>query len=242
MIGIDIGNTTVKFAKFDNNKLRKVYRVEKERISKKAIRNILAKFKKDKLILLCSVVPEINHLFFNLTANIYIVGKDFKVPVKCRYDKNKVGPDRLVAAYAARKSNPSTRLILDFGTAITLDFLAKKGDYLGGVILPGISSTLKTFKNCALLPDSIKIKKTEKLIPKNTSESINKGLQEGFSLMVNSLVKKYQDELKLTKNDKILVTGGDFLILKPYIDFNFCYKKHLVLEGLVYLYQDCFNF
>ncbi|MCF7887978.1 MAG: type III pantothenate kinase [Candidatus Omnitrophica bacterium] len=238
MIAVDAGNTSIKFGIFYKNKLKKVFSLKREEASKKTVKKALAGFEKKSLIFLCSVVPEINNLFTHLRQTVYLVGDDLRIPIKSLYDKDKVGSDRLLAAYAARKIDASIRLVVDFGTAITLDFISKKGDYQGGIILPGINSTLKTFKNCALLPNNITIKKTKRLIPKNTSESINKGLQDGFSLMVNGLVDKYQKKLKLSKRDKVVVTGGDFLKVKPYLNFKFQYEKHLVLQGLFYLYQD----
>lgn len=241
MFAIDIGNTNLKIGKFKKNRLEKIYLLENDKINKTKIRKILARQNKEDPVLICSVVPKMNSLFSNLNQNIKIIGKDIEVPIKCNYNKNQVGSDRLLAAYAAKKEQPAVRMILDFGTAITLDFLSKRGDYLGGIILPGINSTLKTFKNCALLPNHLKIKKTRKIIPTNTAESINKGLQQGFSLMLNGLISNYQQQLKLSPTDKILVTGGDFLALKSSLTFNFEYKKHLVLKGLFHLYQKCFN-
>ncbi|MCF7871178.1 MAG: type III pantothenate kinase [Candidatus Omnitrophica bacterium] len=241
MIGIDIGNTAIKLGVFNKNKLTEVYFLDKKEASAKSIKNLLSKINKRHPILICSVVPKINRLFFKLKRDIYFVEKDIKIPIKCFYDKSKVGPDRLLAAYAAKKIEDSVRLILDFGTAITLDFLSKKGDYQGGIILPGISSTLTTFKRCALLPDRIEIKAIRKIVPQNTFESINKGLQDGFSIMINGLIAKYRQKLKLSKSDKILITGGDFSLLKSRFEFDFRYKKHLVLQGLFYLYQDFFG-
>ncbi|MCF7869980.1 MAG: type III pantothenate kinase [Candidatus Omnitrophica bacterium] len=238
MIAIDAGNTSIKFGTFYKNKLKKVFSLKREKANKKNVKKVLSNFDKNSLIFLCSVVPEINNLFINLKRTVYLVGDDLKIPIKSLYDKDKVGSDRLLAAYAAKKIEGSLRLIVDFGTAITLDFISKKGDYQGGIILPGINSTLKTFKNCALLPNNITIKKTKRVIPKNTSESINKGLQDGFSLMINGLVDKYKKKLRLSKKDKVIVTGGDFLRVKPYLNFNFQYEKHLVLQGLFCLYQD----
>ncbi|MFO8053146.1 MAG: type III pantothenate kinase [Candidatus Omnitrophota bacterium] len=238
MIAVDIGNTSIKFGAFYKKKLKEVFFLQREKANKKTVKKVLSSFDKKSPIILCSVVPEINDLFLNLRQDVYLAGDDLKIPIKCLYDRDKVGDDRLLAAYAAKKIENSLRLVVDFGTAITLDFISKKGDYQGGIILPGINSTLKTFKSCALLPDHIKIKKTKKIIPKNTSESINKGLKDGFSLMINGLVDKYQKKLKFSQKDKILITGGDFSIVKPYLNFKFRYKKHLVLQGLFYLYQD----
>ena len=117
--------------------------------------------------------------------------------------------DRLVLAYAAKKIYPQTRLIIDFGTATTLDFLSKNGDYQGGFILPGVGSTLKVLSGCALLPTNIRFKRSRSFVPKTTLSSITRGLEEGFSAMINSLVKKSKQKLKLAAKDKVIITGKD---------------------------------
>jgi type III pantothenate kinase len=155
--------------------------------------------------------------------------------MKCFYDKRAVGMDRLVGAYAARILFPHTRLILDFGTAITLDFLSRQGAYRGGIILPGIGSTLGVYARCALLPRYIRFKKTKKHIPANTRESITKGLQEGFSLMINSLVAKYKGILHIPKASPVIITGGDAALIMPHFDFAYYYEELLVIKGLLAL-------
>ncbi len=232
MIAVDIGNTNVTVGRFSKKRLEKVYLLERAGLSKKKITKVFSQFKGDLPVLICSVSPEINNLFLELKRKVYLIGEDLEVPIRCYYAKDKVGADRLVAAYAAKKSEPHARMIIDFGTAITVDFLSKRGDYLGGIILPGINSTLKTLKSCSLLPATLKVEKVNKLIPKTTSDSINKGLREGFSAMLNGVVAKYRRSLKFSRNDKIIVTGGDFSLLKPSLNFDFKHKRYLVLEGL----------
>ena len=69
------------------------------------------------------------------------MGNNLSVPIKNLYDKKNIGMDRLLGAWSATRLYPQTRLILDFGTAITLDFVSPKKVYQGGIILPGIGST-----------------------------------------------------------------------------------------------------
>jgi len=234
MIVVDIGNTKLQFAWIKDKKILKTANLATDAVSKKKIIKILAKYPKEG-VLVCSVVPRVTKLFQNLNNKVFVVGRDIRVPIKSLYSKKEIGMDRLVGAFSARLFFPKVRFILDFGTAITLDFLSKNGTYQGGIILPGIGSTLRALSGCALLPKKIKFKRIRKTIPTGTKESINKGLEEGFSLMINSLIKKYKCDLKVKPREKVLITGGEALISAPKLDFPYKYEPFLVLKGLAVL-------
>ncbi len=234
MIAIDLGNTSLHFAYFKGKRIVKTLRFPTSEVNQKTLKKLFSSYKEERIVV-CSVVPEITKLFEKLNRKVAIVGKDVKVPIESFYNKKNIGMDRLVGAYAAKKFFPRTRLILDFGTAITLDFLSNKGDYLGGLILPGIGATLKVLSKCALLPDQITFKKTKKIIPRNTQESITKGLAQGISSMVNGLVKKYQKILNIPSDIPTIVTGGEASLVKSRLKFKYTYQKDLVLRGLFIL-------
>ena len=231
MIAIDVGNTSIHISHFKNGRFKKAKKIPTIGVTKASLRRALSSKPYEK-ILVCSVVPKVTKIFKSLKMPVYIAGQDIKVPIDSSYDKRQVGMDRLVGAYAAKKLFPGVRLILDFGTAITLDFLSKGNVYRGGIILPGVGSTLGVFSKCALLPKRIKFKKTKKLIPTTTESSITKGLVEGFSLMINSLVKRYKKKLKIAKNKKVVITGGEAKVIMLGLDFPFEYEPLLVLKGL----------
>lgn len=232
MIAVDIGNTNLHFAWFKKEKITKTLALPVSRAAKPAIQKILSKYPNEN-ILICSVVPKITGFFKSLkNQKVYIAGKDIKVPIRYTYNEKEIGMDRLVGAFAAKTFFPKTRIVLDFGTAITLDFLSKQGIYQGGIILPGIGSTLKSFAGCAMLPKRVKFKKTKKIIPCNTKDSINKGIEEGFSSMINSLVKKYIKRLKISIKEKIVITGGEARLIMPKLNIPCQYEPFLVLKGL----------
>jgi len=231
MIAVDVGNTSIHIARFKEGRFKKAKKIPTAGITKVSLRKALSS-KSNEKILVCSVVPKATKIFKSLKMPIYVVGQDIKVPIESSYDKRRIGMDRLVGAYAAKKLFPGVRLVLDFGTAITLDFLSKGNVYRGGIILPGVGSTLGVFSKCALLPKRIKFKKTKKLIPVTSESSITTGLVEGFSLMMNSLVKRYKKKLKIAKNKKVIITGGDAMVIMPGLDFPFKYEPLLVLKGL----------
>ncbi|MCF7907612.1 MAG: type III pantothenate kinase [Candidatus Omnitrophica bacterium] len=231
MIVVDVGNTSISLFQFKGKKITKIVSLSTRQVTKKAVKDALVNFSSGP-ILLCSVVPKVSKLFQSLNRKVYLIGKEIKVPIGCKYKRSDVGSDRLVAALAAKNLFPKVRIVLDFGTAITFDFLSVKGDYQGGIILPGAGSTLSVFSSCALLPKKIKITKTKRIIPKDTAESISKGLTEGFSVMINSLVKKYCKLLKIPRSATIVVTGGEAAWVKSKLDFSYSYEPYLVAKGL----------
>jgi len=235
MLVVDIGNTSISWGVEREGKLIKVFKTPASQINLEKISKITESFPY-KEIIVCSVVPRITLLFKKLKKNVFFVGKDLKVPISCLYNRRQVGEDRLVAAFSAKIKSPSVRIVIDFGTAITFDFLSKKGEYLGGIILPGITLSYRTLSlNCALLPKEIKMTKSP-FIPKNTFQSINKGIVEGFSLIINSWVKKYRKKFRLKdKKENVIVTGSDIGPIFKKLDFSFLHFPHLVLEGLISL-------
>ncbi len=231
MIAVDVGNTSIHIAHFKGGRFKKAKKIPTIGLTKASLRRALSS-KRNEKILVCSVVPKVTKIFKSLKMSVYVVGQDIKVPIESSYDKRRIGMDRLVGAYAAKELFLGVRLILDFGTAITLDFLSKGNVYQGGIILPGVGSTVEVFSHCALLPNKIKFKKTKKMIPTTTESSITRGLIEGFSLMINSLAKRYKKKLKIAKNKKVIITGGEAGVIMPGLDFPFKYEPLLVVKGL----------
>ena len=238
MIALDVGNTNIQFALIRSGKIKTTFKLPTASVTKAAIVKALKKYKNED-IYVCSVVPLVTKLFKDSRFPVSVIGQNIKVPIKSLYDKKKIGQDRLVAAFASKHFQPKTRMIIDFGTAITLDFLSKEGAYEGGLILPGIGSTLRVLSSCALLPKNIKSIKSRSLIPKNTQSSISKGINEGFSLMVNSLVKKYKKRLNLKLHEPVVITGGEAPVVLNELDFPFKYEPFLVLKGLWLLHKTC---
>ncbi|MDD4955012.1 MAG: type III pantothenate kinase [Candidatus Omnitrophica bacterium] len=241
MIAVDVGNTSLHFLWLDRRgRITKTKIVPTSDASLSGIKGICSG--KKESIVVCSVVPGITEIFRKIkkefNRNTYIVGEDIKVPIKSSYNRHHIGMDRLVAAYAAKKIYKNARIIIDFGTAITFDILSKDGDYEGGLILPGLGSTLKVLSSCALLPKKIELHKTTTLVPKDTKDSINRGIAEGFSAMLNSLIEKYKKILKLNKNAKIIITGGDARFVLPGLKGAVIFDRFLVIKGLFLLAEE----
>jgi type III pantothenate kinase len=239
MILVDIGNSTIHFGVEQNNRLIDNFKVSTIDISREKIRRIIKKIP-HKRIVICSVVPKITPLFEGLDKEITVIGKDVVVPIRCVYNKKQVGQDRLLNAYAAKVLFPESKLIIDFGTAITLDFISKKGDYLGGFIFPGLKLSYHALGNrCALLPKNVKIdSRIPRGIPKNTQDSINKGILEGVSGAINAWVRRYKTWLvggRPLSKENIVITGGEAKLLLKSLYFPYKYEPNLILKGMIFL-------
>jgi len=236
MIAIDIGNTSLHFVWMnEKGSITKIKRMPTQEVTINKLNEIFSKYKQEKIVV-CSVVPRITAMFRKIkkefAVNLYIVGQDIKVPIKSLYNRRHIGMDRLVAAYAAKRIYNDARIIIDFGTAITFDILSRDGSYEGGLILPGLGSTLKVLSSCALLPRKIKVHKTAISVPKDTKDSINRGITEGFASMLNSLIEKYKKILKLKINTKVIITGGDAKFILQGLESPVIFDQFLVMKGL----------
>jgi type III pantothenate kinase len=162
---------------------------------------------------------------------ITILGRDRVVPIKNLYRiKKEVGQDRLVNAYAAKMIYGAPAVIIDFGTAITFDILSKKGDYLGGLILPGIELSLcGLYKRTALLP-KVELKEAMSIIGRDTVNSMRGGILFGFGAMSDGLVSRYKEILG--KNTKVIATGGNSKLIRKYAKSIQVVDEDLTLKGL----------
>jgi len=235
MILADVGNTSIHFGVVDKKRIRDI-RLPAQKASVPAINKIVREFP-DRELVICSVVPKITAMFKKLKRKCRIVGRDLSVPIKSLYNKKQLGQDRLLSAFAGRRLYPRARLIIDFGTAITFDFITAKGEYAGGFIFPGIDLSYKALSSCALLPDKIdSLDHRLAKIPTNTCDSIHKGIREGSALTVNAWVKKYKNWISprsdLSKG-KVILTGGQALYVLPYLDFPYIYEPQLLFKGMI---------
>jgi len=242
---IDIGNTNTSMAVTKGKRIVKRYFISsaKKRIEPGSLKRLLGmKCREIETVVIVSVVPKFCVIMQKSLgkilphAKIRIVGKQIKVPMRIRYkDPRQVGQDRLVTAFSAYKKMNSAVLVIDFGTAVTFDFVNTDGAYEGGLIFPGLRLALNALtKNAALLPKT-ELKYTKGLIGRDTRESINKGTLLGYASVCDGVIRKFRN--KFGEDLKIAVTGGD----APLVAKNSRYIKKknispdLIFEGLCLL-------
>ena len=151
--------------------------------------------------------------------------KKYKSLINSYEEPNLLGSDRWLAMIASYEINPSRGFILvDIGTAVTIDLVDNSGLHVGGVIFPGLTKIRNTFNN---LPVSQKINTNE--IGQSTEGAWSLGT---LNLIVNGINQKIYDLKIIEPGVNIFITGGGFEEVEKYLNFSFTYHKHLVLDGL----------
>jgi type III pantothenate kinase len=154
-----------------------------------------------------SVLREVCERYFN-TRPLFI-GPGVKTGMPVLYDNPaEVGADRIVNAVAAFEKYGGPCVIVDFGTATTFDCISKKGEYMGGVICPGIGiSADALFQRTARLP-RVEIRKPERVIGSNTVGSLQSGLYYGYLALVDGILERLINEHELGAETRVVATGG----------------------------------
>ena len=236
----DIGNTEIKICIFSSKKklIKKV--ILKTNLISLNYLNIKLNFLKTKnykikKILFSSVVPNAfkiikKYLFKQLTIKCIELKKlNLSKLIKIKVDKKQVGSDRIANAIAVI-NHKSNFIIIDFGTATTFDVVINN-QYLGGIIAPGVSLSLKTLtKKASLIPD-IKLAKTSNVIGTNTISAVRSGFFWGYSGLIDNIVKLIKKQTN--RSFKIVLTGGLSHLFKTSINGNITIKKDLTISGLL---------
>lgn len=242
LLAIDIGNTNITAGVFEGSRL-----VAKTKIPTHCYASYECSFKClfkkaglntdiEREVIISSVVPValarlVMHLNRIARWRMTILGRDKKVPIKNLYKvKAEVGQDRLVNAYAVKVLYGRPAVVIDFGTAVTFDLVSKRGDYLGGLIMPGIGISLASlYEKTALLP-KVELKDAPHVIGKDTVSSMRGGILFGFGAMCDGLVARYKKELGTPL--KVIVTGGNANLIKKYSDSLKILDEDITLKGL----------
>ncbi len=245
LLAIDVGNTHIMLGVYKDESIAVYWRLATRKestedelgmIVKNLLHNSHLELNDIKAIAISSVVPPLMYSlermankYFNLKP--LIVGPGIKTGLNIVTDNpREVGADRIVNAVAAYNLYGGPLIIVDFGTATTFCALSKTGDYLGGVIAPGIGISLEAlFEKAAKLP-RVEILRPERVIGKDTVASMQSGIVYGFVGQVDGIVRKMIDEFSV--QPKVIATGG-FASLIASESGTICEVNSLLtLEGL----------
>lgn len=236
----DIGNTNTHLGLADSRRVRKRGSLPTADWFGRAAGQFLGKFVGGKELegaALCSVVPQSTVLvrravrkLWNLTC--LELRPDTVCGIRLVYPKPKtIGPDRLANAIAARYHFGAPVVAVDFGTAVTFDVVDQGGNYLGGIIAPGLAAmTDYLHEKTALLPQ-IKIRDIDHSIGRSTSEAMLIGAVHGYPGLVRELIQRLRHELK-ARRLPVVATGGYARLIASNLPEITSVDPLLTLEGV----------
>jgi len=223
LLAIDAGNTNTVFAVFDGEKLAGQWRISTDanRTADEYAVWLLQlmqltgiKQSTVKAAILASVVPQTWFALRTLCRTYFhtellIVGQPgVKTGVGVKVDRpSEVGADRIVNAAAAWRRYKQPLIVVDFGTATTFDVVNEKGDYIGGVIAPGINLSLAALHKAAAKLPNVAITKPAKVIGTETVGAMQSGIYYGYVGLIEGIVARIREEYG-QKAMKVIATGG----------------------------------
>lgn len=222
VLAIDIGNTTISYGLFSNARLIAYGYVEGSHIS--FLIKSLTRYEMNRqyTAVISSVVPKMTRKIEKLLKSkykirsLFVVGRNLKVKMKMAYQPKALGTDRLINIYGAVQKYKTPLVVIGCGTAITIDYVSSSGKFEGGLIVPGVKTSLDALhEKTALLPKISSIKPVKMFIGRDTKSAMMAGVLYGLGSLIDGLISKFQkkSEAKLTT----LMTGGFSLLLKPYV-------------------------
>jgi type III pantothenate kinase len=250
LLVIDIGNTNTVLGVFDGETLIHHWRIftNREKTSDEygiLIRNLYAashfSSREITAIIIASVVPPITPIFVDLCASYFhlapiVVGPGIKTGISIKMDNPKeVGADRIVNAVAAFVKYKTNCIVVDFGTATTFDYISSGGDYMGGVIAPGVNISAEAlFRQASKLP-RIEVAKPSTVLGKNTVAAMQSGIFFGYVALVEGIVDRMKKELRV--EPVVVATGGLAPVFSGETNRIQVIDENLTLEGLRIIYE-----
>ncbi len=250
LLTIDIGNTNITMGVFEKDKLRHTWRMEtaRNKMPDEYAIFLLNAFSHNGLkpaditgIAMCSTVPPLVVIFTEMLQRYFnmhplVVGPGIKTGVRVRMDNpREVGPDRIANTVAAHHLYKGPIIVVDVGTATTFDIVTAEGDYIGGVIAPGIALAAEAlFSRTAALP-RIELVAPKQTIGPNTVSAMQSGIVYGYVGLIEGIIERIQRELEAKAT--VVATGGYAYIITPETKIIDTVNPDITLIGLKLIYE-----
>jgi type III pantothenate kinase len=250
LLAVDIGNTHTVLGLFEDSELRADWRIAtRKSATADEIGVLLAALFSGAGVnaasisaaAVSSVVPDLNGPYTEaceryLDLAPLFVGPGIKTGMPILYENpHDVGADRIVNAVAAIERYGAPVIVLDFGTATTFDVVGPGGEYLGGVISPGLGSSAEALFAKAARLHRVDVRRPQRVIGRNTEQSIQSGLYHGYASLVEGLVKRVREDLG--QDAPVVATGGLAPVFEPEMPFLTASDPGLTLEGLRLIWE-----
>ena len=250
LLAIDIGNTNLVIGCIKDDKILFKARIATDRLRTSdqygvEIKNMLeaygARIGDIEDCIISSVVPPV----FNsvrtgvikiLSKQPMVVGPGLKTGLNIHVDiPGQVGSDRIVIAVAALAEYKAPLILMDLGTATTIEVVEPENVYMGGVIFPGVKVSLEALTSRAAQLPAISLDKPKSVIGKNTVDCMRSGMMYGTAAMIDGLVQRIEEELG--HSSTIIATGGLAQFITPLCNREIILEKDLLLKGLNIIYK-----
>ena len=250
LLAIDIGNTNLVIGCIQNDEILFKARIATDRLRTSdqygvEIKNMLEAYgvqiKDIDDCIISSVVPPV----FNSvkTGVIKIIGKQpmvvgpgLKTGLNIHVDiPGQVGSDRIVIAVAALAEYKAPLVLMDLGTATTMEVVEPDNLYLGGVIFPGVKVSLEALTSRAAQLPAISLDRPKQVIGKNTVDCMRSGMMFGTASMIDGLIDRIEEELGHPST--LIATGGMAQFVTPLCKHEIILEKDLLLKGLNIIYK-----
>lgn len=250
LLAIDIGNTNIVIGGIKDNQIVFEARIATDR-SKTSdqyavdIKDILSLFdvKAEDIqdCIISSVVPPV---FNSVRTGILkvtgtspmVVGPGLKTGLKIHMDNPaQVGSDRIVIAVAALAEYKPPLILMDLGTATTLEVVGEDNSYLGGCIIPGVRISLDALTSRTAQLPGIRLEQPKRIIGKNTVDCMRSGIMYGTAAMIDGMLDRIEGELGTSAT--VVATGGIAQFIIPLCHREIKLEKDLMLKGLNLIYQ-----
>jgi type III pantothenate kinase len=250
LLAIDIGNTNVVWGIFEGRTLLAHWRLAtdpKTTADEYGIlcANLLVRSGRTAEqitgAIISSVVPALTGTFESMIGTYFactplIVSSDMDTGLTLRYQNPKeIGSDRIVNAAAAHHKFQRDLIIVDFGTATTFCAVTHTGEYLGGVIAPGLGISAEALFARAAKLSKVELARPKTVIGTDTAGSIQSGLLFGYAGLVDALVRRMEQELG--RPSYVIATGGLASVVAPETSSIRKVEPLLTLEGLEFLFR-----
>jgi type III pantothenate kinase len=241
LLAVDVGNTQTVIGLFDDGRLTEHWRLatERERTGDELgvlLHGLLDEESVDG-ICLASTVPPLVREYERLAerwleAPLLVVGPGTRTGIGIRYDDpREVGPDRIVNAVAARERHGAPCIVVDFGTSTNFDVVSPAGEYVGGVLAPGIEISMEALFARAARLVKVDFAAPPTVIGKTTVAGLQSGLVYGFAGQVDGIVEAIRGELE-APDAPAIATGGMADLIAPHSRTIASVDPFLTLEGL----------
>jgi type III pantothenate kinase len=251
LLVMDVGNTNTVIGVYQDDQILSHWRIRTEKEATVDEFGILLRnlFQAQELtlepgtdLIISCVVPPMNNTLEGfaqryLKVRPLLVGPGIKTGMPIHYDNpREVGADRIVNAVAAYEQVHGAVVVVDFGTATTFDVVSRQGEYLGGVIAPGVTISCEAlFLKASKLPRVEIFAKPKSIIAKDTISSMNAGIIYGYAGLVDGILSRIKEALGT--RPRVIATGGLACLIASETKSIDTVDDYLTLKGLKIIYD-----